>query len=279
MWDVSLDFEQYDGFWDTRGNWIADPPGSELNQFRTNFGYAQRLAPRWQASVSVPYVWNQNQYAKLQRDTNDFGDASVSLWYEAFDKIMCVWDVNSLKDLIPAVYWGGTLTLPTGTSPYDDVEDNFDITGKGAYRFDLSVLVDKTIYPWNATFSASYGSYLERSVNREYGTYIEPYDRQLGNRLSSSLSFGYTYFTDKMESVTATLAYAYLKEDKAEIDGVTDSTSGFRKESLAFTVAWASADRNWITKFTWSHAPTEDGWGRNFPSTDIFTVGVSHVLR
>jgi len=279
MIDVSMDYEHYDGFWDNQGKISMDPQGSDLNQYRLNLGYAQRLAPRWQASVTLPYVWNKNQYANLQRDTSGIGDASLSAWYEAFDKIACVWEVKNWEDLLPAIYWGGTLTLPTGISPYDDVADNFDITGRGAYRLDASVLIDKTIYPWNASISASYGKYLERPVNREYGTYVAPYDKQLGDRVNYIAAFGYTYFTDTMESLTGTLSYAYLKEDQAEIDGVTDTTSGLRKESIAATMAWASEDRDWVAKLTWSHAPQRDGWGRNFPTTNIITAGVSHVLR
>ena len=279
MVDVSVDMEHYDDFWDNQGKMSMDPQGSDLNQYRINLGYAQRLAPRWQASATLPYVWNQNQYATLQRDTSGIGDSSVSLWYEAFDKIACVWNVNNWKDLLPAIYWGGTLTIPTGTSPYGDVADNFDITGRGAYRLDASVLIDKTIYPWNASISASYGQYMQRPVNREYGTYIEPYDKQLGDRFNTTFAFGYTYFTDTMESLTGTLSYTYLKEDQAEIDGVVDTTSGLRKESIAATLAWASEDRDWVTKLTWSHAPHRDDWGRNFPTTDIITAGVSHVLR
>lgn len=273
MVDVSLDYEHYDGFWNSAGVRRPDPAGSDLNQYRVNAGFAYRLAPRWQGSVSVPYVWNQNQYSNSTRNTHGLGDSSISLWYEAFDKVACVWEVNSLEDWLPAVYWGGTLTVPTGTSPYDDVVDNFDITGRGAYRLDASVLVDKTIYPWNATFSANYGKYLQRSVNHEDGKYIEPYKTQLGDRLNSSLAFGYTYFTDEMQSLTGTLAYAYLEED----DG-TD-TPGFRKRSFAATLAWASEDRDWVGKISWSHSPRNDNWGRNFPSTDVLTVGVSHVLR
>ncbi len=279
MVDVSLALEQYDGFWNNQGQWTADPPGSDLNQYRLNLGYAHRFAPRWQGSVALPYVWNQNQYANLSRNTQDFGDASVSLWYEAFDKINCVWDVVTWQDLMPSIYWGATLTLPTGASAHDAVADNFDITGRGAYRMDFSVLIDKTIYPWNATFNASYGTYLERSVNREYGNYVEPYDKQFGDRFSSSLSFGHTYFTDDMRTLTTTLSYAYLKEDQARIDGQNDPTSGFKKESLSLSFAWATADRGWVTKLGWSHSPTRDGWGNNFPATDIITLGVSHVLR
>lgn len=279
MLDVSLDYEQYDGFWDNDGNWKQDPPGSDLNQYRMNFGYAHRLSENWQASVSIPYAWNRNQYASLERNTDGLGDTTLSFWYESFEKITCVWDVVTWEDLLPAVYWGGALTVPTGTSPYDDVEDNFDITGRGAYRFDLSVLVEKTIYPWNASFNASYGKYLERSVNREYGTHVEPYDKQLGDRINATLSLGYTHFTDQMNSLTTTVSYTYLEEEESEIDGVTDPTSGFQKESIALALAWATADRNWITTVTWSHAPKSDDWGVNFPSTDILTVGLTHVLR
>lgn len=279
MIDVSVDYERYDGFWNSRGDWVADPPGADLKQYRLNLGYARRLAPRWQASVSLPYVWNQNQYTGFERNTHGVGDTKLSIWYEQFDKVACVWNVNRWEDLIPAIYWGGTLTVPTGTSPYDDVADNFDITGLGMYRLDANLLLDKTVYPWNATFSASYGTYLERPVNREYGNDVEPYDRQRGDRVNTLLSFGYTYFTDRMESLTATVGYAYLKERESTIDGVIDRTSGLRKQSLSATLAWATDDRDWVTKLTWSHAIDQDGWGRNFPTTDIISVGVSHVLR
>lgn len=279
MIDVSFDYESYNGFWKSDGNWAADPAGSDLKQYRLNLGYAQRLASRWQASISAPYVWNHDQYASFERNTDGVGDAKLSIWYEQFDKIACVWKVKDWRDLIPAVYWGGTLTVPTGTSPYDDVADNFDITGLGFYRLDANVLVDKTVYPWNATFSASYGKYLERPVNREYGAYVEPYDKQRGDRLNASLSFGYTYFTDNMESLTGTVAYSYLQEDEARIDGVIDTTSAIRKRSIATTIAWATDDRGWVTKITWSHAPARDGWGKNFPATDVITIGISHVLR
>lgn len=279
MVDVSFDMESYDGFWKSDGSWSPDPAGSDLNQYRLNLGYAHRLAPRWQASISVPYVLNRNQYASFSRNTDGLGDTKLSIWYEQFDKIACVWKVKKWQDLIPAIYWGGTLTVPTGTSQYGDVADNFDITGLGMYRLDANVLFDKTVYPWNMSLSANYGKYLERSVNREYGTYVEPYKKQRGDRLNSSLSFGYTHFTEEMDSITGTIAYAYLQEDEARIDGAVDTTSGLSKRSASTTLAWASEDRDWVTKLTWSHALDKAGWGKNFPTTDVVTVGVSHVLR
>ena len=278
MIDVSFDYEHYTGNWDNdSGDWDAE--AYDLNQYRINLGYAYRLAPNWQASVTLPYVFNRNKYPTQEDNTSGIGDGTLSVWYEAFEKITCVWDVKKWEDLMPAIYMGGTLTVPTGTSPYDEISDNFDITGRGFYRLDASVLIDKTIYPWNMTFGASYGKYLERPVNRENGVYQEPYHKQLGDRFNTNLSVGYTYFTDEMESITGTVAYAILTEDETKIDSVIDSTSGFRKESVSMTLAWASENRDWIYKATYSHAPSRDGWGENFASTDVITVGVSHVLR
>lgn len=279
MMDVALDVERYDGFWNDEGEHVPDPPGSDLNQYRLNLGYAFRLAPRWQASLSLPYVWNENRYAALDSSTDGLGDMTVSLWYEHFDAIQCVWKVNSLKDLAPAAYFGATLTVPTGVSPYDDVSNSFDITGRGFYRLDGTVLLEKTVYPWSVGLQLSYGRHFERSVNREYGNYVEPYDRKLGDRAQGTISGGYTHFLESMSSLTYTVAYADLWEDEGEIDGRTDPTTGLRKRSLAGTVAFATMDRDWVVKLSWSHAIRQDDWGKNFPTTDILTLGFSHVFR
>ncbi len=279
MVDVSVDIERYDGFWNKDGEHVPDPPGSDLNQYRLNLGYAWRLAPRWQASVSVPYVWNRNDYTALTSNTDGLGDMTATMWYEAFDAIQCVWKVRSPKDLMPAAYFGASLTVPTGVSPYDDVENSFDITGRGFYRLDGTMLLEKTIYPWNMGLQLTYGRYLEREVNREYGNYIEPYHKQLGARAQGSISGGYTHFLESMASVTFTLAYADLWEDEGEIDGRTDPTTGLRKRSLAGTVAYATLDRDWVVKLSLGHALRQDGRGENFPTTDILTLGISHVFR
>lgn len=279
MMDVSVDIERYDGFWNDAGEHVPDPPGSDLNQYRLNLGYAWRLAPRWQTSVSVPYVWNENRYAALSSNTDGLGDMTVNLWYEHFDAIQCVWKVRSLKDLAPAAYFGASLTVPTGVSPYDDVANSFDITGRGFYRLDGTMLLEKTIYPWNMALQLTYGRHFERSVNREYGNYVEPYDKQLGDRMQGTLSGGYTHFLESMSSLTYTLAYADLREDEGEIDGRTDPTTGLRKRSVAGTVAFATMDRDWVVKLSLSHAIRQDDWGKNFPTTDIMTVGLSHVFR
>jgi hypothetical protein len=279
MVDVSMDMEQYNGFWNQDGKYTHDAPGSDLRQYRLNLGYAHRLASRWQASVAIPYVWNDNKYSGLTSSSDGIGDTTVNLWYETFDGVKCVWKVRSTEDLMPAVYLGTSLTIPTGISPYDNVQSSFDVTGRGFYRLDGNVLVDKTIYPWSASIGMSYGQYIERPVDREYGNYVDPYHKKLGDRTLGTVAFSYIYFLESRDMLTYTASFAYLNEAEGTVNGDRDTTSGFRKESVAGTIAYSSMDRDWIYKFTWSHAVREDGWGMNFPTTDIYTIGVSHGFR
>ena len=279
MYGVAFSYEQYDGFWNQDGERVNDPPGSDLRQYRLNFGYAFRLADNWQMSAGLPFVLNDNKYSGLESSSSGFGDATVSLWYEAFDEIKCVYDVRTAADLVPAAYFGATLTLPTGKSAYgNDVQNSFDVTGRGFYRLDTSMILDKTIYPWTMLVELTYGKYLERPVNQEYGTYVEPYRKTLGDRKLSVLSLGYTDFLEKLDTITYTLAYSNLDEDQAEINHTVDPTSGFSKESFTFTAAYATAEKDWVIKTSLNHSPRKDDWGSNFPVTDTITVELVHVL-
>jgi len=279
MIDVSVDIEDYKGYWNQDGDYKKDPQGSDLNQYRLNMGYAFRIADNWQANVIVPYVWNDNTYPGITSKENGLGDASASFWYETFDQVTCVYQVNSIEDLRPAIYVGGTLTVPTGKSAYgDDATSSFDITGRGLYRFDANLLIEKTVYPFTVTLQGSYGKYLERDVNQEYGTAIEPYKKKLGDRKFISASLGYTYFLEELDTVTFTAALSDLREDEGEIDGVSDPLTEFKKQSTALTTAYATSDLRWVFKGTWSHALRDDGKGQNFPTTDIFTLGVSYAF-
>jgi len=278
MVGIDLAYESYNGFWDNDGIWREDPPGSDLNQTRISLGAAKRINDNWQTAISVPFVWNDNQYAQNSFNTSGVGDSTVSLWYEAFDDITCTWVLDTLEDYKPAMYFGATLNIPTGISPYDDVKNNFDITGRGFYRLDVQALFDKTVYPWNASVSFNYGKHFSRSVNREYGQFVEPYDKQLGDRLSTSVSAGYTIFLNGGDTLVVTAAYAYLKEKKGTINGITDQTSGLRKQGFSLTTAWASSDVSKVVKLTYSYTPTRDGWGENFPTTNTLALGVSHAF-
>lgn len=277
--DMSFDAEIYDGFWNQDGKHTADPPRSDLKQYRLNLGYAHRLAQNWQAGISLPYVWNENRYSGMSSSTSGLGDTTVSLWYEAVDDESS-WKVHNLSDLVPAVTLGLSLLVPTGISPYDDVNSSFDVTGRGFYRLDGNLLIDKTIQPWNASLAFTYGTHFERSINREYGAYTEPYRKDLGDRLSASASVGYRWvFGTRGDTLTTTVAYAYLQEDRGSINGATDTTTGMEKQSATLSFNYANLDRDWSLRLAWNHAIAEDGWGKNFPTTDIITTGVRYVFR
>lgn len=280
MVDVSFDIEDYKGSWNSDGDYIDDPKGSDLNQYRLNMGYAQRLADNWQASIIVPYVWNDNKYSGISSQDHGFGDTNLSFWYEAFDRVTCVYQVNSLADLKPAMYFGGTLTVPTGNSEYgDNVDSSFEITGRGFYRFDTNMIIEKTIYPFTVMLQGSYGQYLARSVNQESGKAVEPYTKRLGDRKFVSFSTGYTVFLEDLDTITITGALSDLREDAGKIGNVRNPNSEMKKQSSSLTAAYASPDLSYVYKLTWSHAFMDDDRGKNFTATDIYTLGFSYAFN
>ncbi len=276
--DLSFDTEFYDGYWNQNRKYIPDPPGSNLRQYRLNAGAGYRFAKDWQASISLPYVWNDNSYSGVSSQTNGLGDTTVSVMYEVLDD-NSAWRVRDIGDMIPGVSLGLSLLLPTGISPYDNQQSSFDITGRGFYRLDGTLLVEKTIRPWNASLALAYGSYLERTINREYGKYVEPYKKDLGDRFSATISSGYAYVIGSGgDSVTGTVSYTYMNEADASFNGKQDSGSGFNKQSVGMALSYANNDNNWSARIGWNHAIKENGWGENFPATDVISMGVRYVF-
>jgi len=279
MVDVSFDMEKYDGFWDQHGNYTADPAGSDLQQYRLNTGYARRFSTKWQASILVPSVWNVNKYSTSASRSDGLGDTTLSLWYEALDD-RSAWKIREATDLLPSITIGSSLLVPTGISPYDDVNSSFDVTGRGFYRLDGNILIAKMLHPWSAALSLSYGAYPERSVNREYGKYIEPYRKKLGNRSSDSLSLSYIYYLGSAgDTLTGTASISHLREADASIDGIPETSSGFLKDTVGGAIAYTSTDHDWGVRASWNHSIKRNGWGENFPATDVYTLGVNYGFR
>lgn len=279
--DLSLDLERYDGYWDGGRVHRPDPPGSSLSQLRLNLTGAMRLSGAWQGAVTLPFVWNRNVYAGAGRSARSSGpgDAAVSLWYEAFTELSA-WRVRGPADLVPSITVGPTLTLPTGLSPYDDVASSFDVTGRGFYRLDGTVILDKSYKAWSGSASLAYGVHFARPVNRTYGSWVEPYRKRLGNRTSASGSLGHrTFLGTGGTSLTLAVAFSYLTEAQGTIAGAPDPASGMEKSAVAATLTWASTQGDWSGRVAWSHAIQTSGWGRNFPTTDVFTLGARYALR
>lgn len=275
----SGDFEKYNGYFDRGGRYLSDPPNSDLRQYRLNGGVAVRLASRWQAALASGYVFNSNKYSGLISNTNGPADSVASVTYETFDNIRCVWKVRKWADMIPAVYLASQLTLPTGVSPYDNVQSSFDITGRGFYRLEGKAIVEKTVYPFTLAVTVLYGTHFARPVNRDYGLYVEPYRKRLGDRFTGTAALSYTYFTESMSSLTISTTYIYLHEADATINGYLDKTTGFEKHMFGASLAWATPEREVIYSLSYNPALHEPDLQRNFPATHVFSLGVNYVIR
>ena len=150
----------------------------------------------------------------------------------------------------------------------------------GAIGSGKTLLIEKTIQPWNLSLLFSYGKYIERPVNREYGNYVEPYDKVLGDRISSTVSLSYAYYIGSGgDTLTGSVSYTYLHEENAKINGSEMESSGFMKKSIGGSVVYSGTDSDWSFRGAWSHTIKRDGWGESFPSTDIFTLGVRYAIR
>ncbi|MGK0250512.1 MAG: hypothetical protein ACI910_003281 [Oleispira sp.] len=138
-----------------------------------------------------------------------------------------------MADLKPAIYLGGTFTVPTGNSTYgDSAANSFEITGRGFYRYDASMIIEKTIYPFTMMLQGSYRKYLARSVNQEYGKSVAPYTKRLGDRKFISFSTGYTVFFEDLETITVTLAASDLRENAGKIDSMNDPLTEMKSSHL-----------------------------------------------
>jgi len=279
MWDLSFANERYDGSWIADGSWVEEPNGNDLYQQRLTVGGAFRTSDRWQGGFQIPYVYNSNTYdSGLSRQTHGIGDTNLGIWYEAFDNIQCVWEVNSLEDLRPATYFGLTAQIPTGISPYDDVEDNFDITGTGFYRLTGSARVEKTVFPITVSTTFNYGAAIERSINSEYGQYVDPYRKKQGDKKSLGLNLAYTHFTEKMHNLTLTWGFTSLQQYLGTIDGALDPTSSFKKRSISTNLSWSKNTKDITVRLSVDRAIKGDGWGKKFPTTEVLSLGVSYVF-
>ena len=276
MWDISISNEAYDGYWNQTGQHQADPADSDLLQRRLQFSYAYRIGEQWQVNASLPLVDNHNTYSGNNSQVTALGDTQISLWYEAFERVTCVYKITGWESLKPSVYFGTSLTLPTGVSAYSDrVTNSFDITGLGFYRLDTHAIVEKTVYPWSISWQGSYGHHIERPINQEYGQAVTPYDKQLGDRRSSTLAFAYTWFLPGLAMLNLGLSHQYLKQDQTQYDGHSDPLSGFQKTGLGTSLSYTNSPRDWIVKL----AITQSQSGYNYPKTLSATFGVSHVFN
>jgi hypothetical protein len=281
MVDLGFEAERYHGYWDGGGQHKPDPVGSSLAQYRLNLAGAARLAEHWQAGAAVPLVFNDNRFGQggLSAQTHGVGDATASVWWEPLDQ-RSAWRLASAADLVPDLTVGATLTVPTGVSPYDDVASSFDVTGRGFWRLDGTVLAEKGYRAWSASLSLAYGVAFERWANRTYGGWETPYRIRPGDRATASLSLARRLFLGTGgHTLSAAAALSWLHEAKGTRDGQLDQTTGLEKTAGALTVTWSSTDSDWSARAGLAHAFRRDGWGRNFPTTDTFSLGVRRAFR
>ena len=116
-------------------------------------------------------------------------------------------------------------------------------------------------------------------INREYGQWVSPYEKELGQRSSLAASGGYTWFMSNLDQLTLTFALSQLNEGKSKINGVTDQGTGMKKNGQSISMGYMKSDQSWIYSLGLNRAPSQAGMGSNFPITEIISFGVTHVFH
>ncbi len=284
--DASFDYEGYTGEYLPDGTWKEET--NDIFQLRLNLSGGKRLARDWQAGVLVPFVYNRVDAGPGKVSTSyGIGDIAVAVRYELWDDVGYFPRlIVDRTDWLPSVLLGLGITLPTGISPFDDVASSYDITGRGYYIITPSLSLTKSLNYLNGfTLSAgfSYGKALERWVTREYGRSVDAYKRKVGDRISWNMGVAYkigTHLTDEWWWRTIpsgiSIGYAGFNEGEQKIRGVELKDSGIKKNSFTFGLAWMW-NVNWLSRFSFGWVPEYDDVGRNFPTTNTISFGVSYI--
>lgn len=273
MWDVSLAQKNDKGSWQQDGDHNQTTTGNESLQQNINLNYAHRLNDNWQMSYGLPLTSNQNQNSGKTYSNFAIGDFTIGTWYEAFENVTCVYKITGLESLKPAVYFGSSLTLPTGISAYSDDATEFNTTGAGVYRLDANMLIEKTVYPFSLSWQASYGEHLDRPVYQRYGSEIPRYNLQLGTQTSHTLSFAYTHFLPNLSMLSVTTTLTNVEQKASQINGQDDTATGFDKNTLGLNLSFFNGSREWNIKFNNSL----DFGGNNTAKYFTSSIGVSRV--
>ncbi len=135
------------------------------------------------ANINLPFIYKyDNGGASKAADITDLGDISVG----------CQWQPFKMNRFATAPILNFSLSVPTGTSPYDTSHNNYMSTGSGMYALTTSTAVSKTFDPVMLYGNLGYTvNYMDGGVSQNRGdgkvlTEVEP-----GNGISFSMGVGY----------------------------------------------------------------------------------------
>jgi hypothetical protein len=168
---------------------------------------------------NFPFVYKMNsQTNEKAKDVSDFGDVSFGFQFQP---------IKSGGDL-PSFIVSGTLTCPTGRSPYKIDSSTELSTGNGTYSLGVGCNVSKSIDP----LVAFGGINVEHGIETTHLNYKSGTQGEAGIYLSGvkpgdvySISMGIGYSLSYKSNLTLSYQYSYQSKTSYDWVGRSDSQS------------------------------------------------------
>ncbi|MBU1171891.1 MAG: transporter [Proteobacteria bacterium] len=161
---------------------------------------------------NIPFVYKYNSQTNTSaKNVSDFGDTSFGLQFQP---------VKSGKDL-PSIIVSGSLTCPTGRSPYKIDSTKEMSTGNGTYSIGMGCNVSKSIDPLVAFGGINVEHGIETThLNSKTGTQGEAGIFLAGVKPGEVYSFSMGIGYSLSYKASLTLSYQYSYQSKTSYDWV-----------------------------------------------------------
>lgn len=164
-----------------------------------SFDYA--LLNNLTMSANIPFVYKYDRVGtSAAKEATDLGDVSLGL------------TVQPIKagGIIPPIIFSGSVSLPTGSSPYEVDQNNTLATGSGLYGVSGGVSVSKVLDPVVGYGSLGYSYTLPKSGLDQYWSKTETLTEvEPGSSASLAFGFGYALSYQVNINMGAQLSYSF----------------------------------------------------------------------
>ncbi len=179
-------------------------------------------------NVSLPFVYKYDRMGTSQdKSVTDLGDLSLGATYQPF----------KTGSKYPTTLLFGSLTVPSGRSPYE-IDVNSEIsTGSGAWAITGGASFSKTQDPvvvFGSIFSTYYFPIEDLNQNRGGDVLREV---ELGPTIGASIGFAFSMSYKVSMNLSYNYSYAFGNDYKWQVNGTTESGTSTRS-SFSLGTGW-----------------------------------------
>ena len=192
------------------------------------------------ASINLPFVYKyDNGGASKAADITDLGDISVG----------CQWQPFKVNRFATAPIMSFSLSVPTGTSPYNTSHDNYMSTGAGMYSLTTSTALSKTFDPVMIYGNLAYTvTYMDGGVsqNRDGGQVLTEVDP--GN--STGFAMGVGYALSYKVSMNISTSYSFSQSTTYKWRNISDPANITTSTQKSGTSASGKLNIGWGLRYS-----------------------------